>query len=147
MATQANPNKSTHWLLPYVCLIPFALLFIAFAAGTAIPLRLFMVVLAWCLLMPLWMRAAGAPERADEHRAFRRETAGDEREVLTLRSLSAQADYREMLDWLAEGKLAPRRVFVTHSEPSAFDAFRRRRRDTFDWNAVVPDDGSTWELE
>ncbi len=67
-------------------------------------------------------------------------------QVRELRGLSAHADYREMLDWFSLGTLAPRRVFVTHGEPAAADAFRRRLRDTFQWDAVVPDDGSTWEL-
>jgi len=38
-------------------------------------------------------------------------------------------------------------VFVTHGEPAAADAFTRRLRDTFGWDTVVPDDGSTWTLE
>jgi hypothetical protein len=32
-------------------------------------------------------------------------------------------------------------------EPAAADAFRRRLRDAFGWNTVVPDDGSTWTQE
>jgi len=67
-------------------------------------------------------------------------------QVVQIQGLSAHADYREMIDWLAASKLAPQRVFVTHGEPAASDAFRRRLRDTFAWNAVVPEDGSTWSL-
>jgi hypothetical protein len=37
-------------------------------------------------------------------------------------------------------------VFVTHGEPAAADAFRRRLRDTFGWDASVPDDGASEEL-
>ena len=61
--------------------------------------------------------------------------------------LSAHADYRELLAWMGESELSPRRVFVTHGEPSAADAFRRRLEDTFGWNAVVPEDGSSWTLD
>jgi metallo-beta-lactamase family protein len=66
--------------------------------------------------------------------------------VVQVEGLSAHADYREMLDWLAAGKLAPRRVFVTHGEPAAADAFRRRLRDTFGWDVTVPELGTVVEL-
>jgi metallo-beta-lactamase family protein len=54
--------------------------------------------------------------------------------------LSAHADYAELCAWLADSRLSPRRVFVTHGEPAASDALRRRLRDTFGWDCVVPDD-------
>jgi metallo-beta-lactamase family protein len=66
--------------------------------------------------------------------------------VSQVEGLSAHADYREMLAWLARGTLAPRRVFVTHGEPAAADAFRRRLVDTFGWNATVPEMGATISL-
>lgn len=68
-------------------------------------------------------------------------------EVVQVEGLSAHADYAELIDWLAPAALSPRQVFVTHGEPAAADAFRRRLRDAFGWNAVVPDDGSSWPLE
>jgi metallo-beta-lactamase family protein len=66
--------------------------------------------------------------------------------VAQIDGLSAHADYAEMLDWLKKSALSPKRVFVTHGEPSAADAFRRRLKDSFSWNSVVPEDGSTWTL-
>lgn len=67
--------------------------------------------------------------------------------VVQVPGLSAHADYAEMIDWLRTAALEPRRVFVTHGEPAAADALRRRLRDAFGWDVVVPDDGSTWVLE
>jgi metallo-beta-lactamase family protein len=67
--------------------------------------------------------------------------------VKQVEGLSAHADYREMLDWLAASNLSPRQVFVTHGEPAASDAFRRRLEETFAWPVVVPDHGSRHELE
>jgi metallo-beta-lactamase family protein len=67
--------------------------------------------------------------------------------VVQVQGLSAHADYAEMIDWLRPAKLSPKRVFVTHGEPTAADAFRRRLKDTFLWDSVVPDDGSKWNLE
>jgi metallo-beta-lactamase family protein len=65
--------------------------------------------------------------------------------VVQAHGLSAHADYREMLDWFAAGRLSPHQVFVTHGEPSAADAFRRRLKDTFGWNAQVPVAGTKVE--
>jgi len=67
--------------------------------------------------------------------------------IVQIQGLSAHADYAELLDWLRKSELSPRRVFVTHGEPAAADAFRRRLREQLDWDAVVPGDGSTWTLE
>ena len=67
--------------------------------------------------------------------------------VVQIQGLSAHADYAELLDWLRKSGVSPRRAFVTHGEPAAADAFRRRLRDGLGWNAVVPGDGSTWTLE
>jgi metallo-beta-lactamase family protein len=67
--------------------------------------------------------------------------------VVQIEGLSAHADYAELIDWLKPAKLRPRKVFVTHGEPAAADAFRRRLHDAFGWKTVVPDDGSSWTLE
>jgi metallo-beta-lactamase family protein len=61
--------------------------------------------------------------------------------------LSAHADYRELCDWLQSSQLSPKRVFVTHGEPGASDALRRRLRDSFGWQAVVPEDRAIWTLD
>ena len=67
--------------------------------------------------------------------------------VAQIQGLSAHADYHEICDWLRASNLSPKQVFVTHGEPGASDALRRRLRDTFGWNAVAPDDRSTWALQ
>lgn len=66
--------------------------------------------------------------------------------VVQAHGLSAHADWREMQMWLAASDLSPRQVFVTHGEPEAAESFRDRLHDAFGWNAVVPDDGSSWSL-
>ncbi len=67
--------------------------------------------------------------------------------VRRIEGLSAHADYAELIDWLRSAHLEPRRVFVTHGEPAAADAFRRRLHDAFGWDVVVPNDGSIWSLD
>ena len=66
--------------------------------------------------------------------------------VHRLDALSAHADYAEIIAWLRQSSLAPVRAFVTHGEPAAADAMRRRLRDELKWEAVVPDHASGWSL-
>jgi metallo-beta-lactamase family protein len=63
--------------------------------------------------------------------------------VTQLQGLSAHADYAELLAWLRTSGISPGRVFVTHGEPAASDAFRRRLRETFGWDVLVPEMGTT----
>ncbi|WP_227244486.1 MBL fold metallo-hydrolase RNA specificity domain-containing protein [Paraburkholderia caribensis] len=58
--------------------------------------------------------------------------------VVSISSLSAHADYREMLQWLSSLRDPPTRTFVTHGEPAAADAMRRRISETFGWACEVP---------
>lgn len=68
-------------------------------------------------------------------------------EVVDLENLSAHADYRELIDWLAKSPdLRPRQVFMTHGEPSAADDLRRRVAERFDWSCVVPEEGEVVSL-
>jgi metallo-beta-lactamase family protein len=66
--------------------------------------------------------------------------------VHKLDALSAHADYAEIIAWLKRCSLSPARTFVTHGEPAAADAMRRRLRDELGWDAVVPDHDSSWTL-
>ena len=67
-------------------------------------------------------------------------------QVRKLDGLSAHADYAEIVDWLRASRVHPRKVFVTHGEPAAADALRRRLRDHLRWDAVVPDHAATFPL-
>jgi metallo-beta-lactamase family protein len=67
-------------------------------------------------------------------------------QVRRLDGLSAHADYAELLAWLRASHANPRRVFVTHGEPAAADAFRRRLHDELGFDVVVPDQSSSYPL-
>ena len=60
-------------------------------------------------------------------------------EVVKLDSMSAHADYTEILEWLRGFKRPPRRTFVTHGEPAAADEMRRRIAETLGWEVRVPE--------
>ncbi len=67
-------------------------------------------------------------------------------EVHQMRSLSAHADADETLAWLKQAPQAPRETFVTHGEPDAADALRRRLQDELGWNASIPEFRDSVEL-
>lgn len=58
--------------------------------------------------------------------------------VESISSLSAHADYRETLTWLSAMTTPPERTFVTHGEPAAADALRRRIEEELHWRCEVP---------
>ncbi|HKW39492.1 MAG TPA: MBL fold metallo-hydrolase [Burkholderiales bacterium] len=60
-------------------------------------------------------------------------------EVAIINNLSAHADYAEILDWLRGFERPPRETFITHGEPLAADALRRRVEEQLRWRARVPD--------
>ena len=68
-------------------------------------------------------------------------------EVVKMDSMSAHADYSEILDWLRGFKRPPRRTFVTHGEPAAADEMRRRIEETLGWAVNVPEYGEKAALE
>ncbi len=67
-------------------------------------------------------------------------------EVVQLASASAHADADELLAWLARAPRQPRGVFLTHGEPDAADALRKRIRRELGWDAHVPDYRETANL-
>ncbi|WP_431686516.1 MBL fold metallo-hydrolase RNA specificity domain-containing protein [Hahella sp. NBU794] len=60
-------------------------------------------------------------------------------EVINLESLSAHADYAEILSWLRGFKQPPRHTYVTHGESVASDALRLRIADELGWRASAPE--------
>jgi metallo-beta-lactamase family protein len=59
--------------------------------------------------------------------------------VRNLDNLSAHADAGEIVQWLRHLPRPPRRTFLTHGEPAAADALRRRIAEALGWQAEVPD--------
>lgn len=60
-------------------------------------------------------------------------------EVVQLAAASAHADANELLAWLGAAPRRPRGVFLTHGEPAASDALRKRIQRELGWDAHVPD--------
>ncbi len=68
-------------------------------------------------------------------------------EIAVLHNLSAHADYAEILSWLDNFREPPRETFITHGEPLAADALRRRIEEQKGWRCRVPDYRDTSELD
>jgi metallo-beta-lactamase family protein len=58
--------------------------------------------------------------------------------VEILHGLSAHGDQTELLHWMSDIKKAPEHIFVIHGEKQAADTFQVKIKDTFGWQAVVP---------
>lgn len=59
-------------------------------------------------------------------------------EIASIESLSAHADYRQIIDWLRKMPRAPKQIFVTHGETTAADAMVQHIREELHWPARVP---------
>lgn len=58
--------------------------------------------------------------------------------VVQISNLSAHADQQEILRWLGHLQSPPRMTFITHGEPGASDALRRRIKESLQWPCHVP---------
>ena len=68
-------------------------------------------------------------------------------EVHMLENLSAHADAGEILEWLKGFASPPRNTFITHGEPDAADALRKRIQEELKWRCEIPDYLQREELE
>ncbi|MBY0500624.1 MAG: MBL fold metallo-hydrolase [Alphaproteobacteria bacterium] len=60
-------------------------------------------------------------------------------EIVLQDSLSAHADYDEILNWLENFQQAPKEVFITHGEPTQSDSLRLKIQERFGWKCRVPE--------
>lgn len=63
-----------------------------------------------------------------------------------IQSLSAHADYVEMLDWLSHFTQPPRKTFLVHGEPPAQESLRQKIVDRYGWECVIPSQGDSFDL-
>ena len=68
-------------------------------------------------------------------------------EVESLHGYSAHADADEIMAWLRNVKPAPRRTFITHGEPDAAEALRKRIAAELAWESETPIIGESFTLD
>jgi len=67
-------------------------------------------------------------------------------QIEQLQNLSAHADYREILRWLAGFKRAPEKIFLVHGEPQASESLKAKIVEKFAWEVEIPDYLQKFEL-
>ncbi len=87
-------------------------------------------------------QAAGTRGEALIHGAEKIKLHGEDRpvraEIVQEDSLSAHADYQEILTWLKNFKHAPKEVFLIHGEPLQANALCMKIQETYGWNCHIP---------
>ena len=67
-------------------------------------------------------------------------------EVRALQSMSAHADYEEMLRWLRNFKTPPKKTFLVHGEPEAMESLYGKIKEELGWEVEMPVEGQTFSL-
>ncbi len=66
------------------------------------------------------------------------ETFSVKAQIASLNSVSAHADYEDILYWLKQFQRPPRKVFITHGEPEAAAALKKRIEKELGWVCEIP---------
>ncbi len=64
-----------------------------------------------------------------------------------LENISAHADYTEIIDWLTQSGISPRKVFITHGEVDSATQTREHLNQSFDWVCEIPKQGHEFILD
>jgi len=67
--------------------------------------------------------------------------------IKTINTLSAHADYNEILEWLSYFKTTPQKVFVTHGEKEASNSLKEKIKERFGWTVIIPKYSESFELD
>lgn len=66
--------------------------------------------------------------------------------IVNLDSMSAHADQGEILTWLKESKINPKKVFVAHGEESAAQVLAEKIEEDFSWKCIIPNLNDGFDL-
>lgn len=67
--------------------------------------------------------------------------------IKTIETLSAHADYDEILEWLGHFENRPKKVFVTHGELAAAQALKNKIEERFGWSVIIPKYLESFDLD
>ena len=68
-------------------------------------------------------------------------------EVAEIEGLSAHADHKELIGWMSKIKNQPERIFIVHGEKDSAEALQNGIKETYGWEAEIPQLYSIEELE
>lgn len=93
------------------------------------------------IILLVGFQAPGTRGEALEHGVESVKVHGDywpvRAEVIKLDSLSAHADYAELIEWLRGMERPPARLFITHGEPEAAEGMRHHLAQELGWEAEI----------
>ncbi len=67
--------------------------------------------------------------------------------IKKINSLSAHADYDEILEWLSYFEKKPKKVFLTHGEIESALALQKKIEERFGWSVVIPKYLDSFDLD
>lgn len=67
--------------------------------------------------------------------------------IKKINSLSAHADYDEILEWLSHFEKKPKEVFLTHGEIESAQALKKKIEERFGWSVVIPKYLDSFDLD
>lgn len=67
--------------------------------------------------------------------------------IKIIESLSAHADYNEILEWIGYFEPGPQKVFVTHGEIEAAQSLKKKIEERFGYSVIIPKYLESFELD
>lgn len=58
--------------------------------------------------------------------------------IISIESLSAHADQKDLLNWMNQIKNIPENIFLVHGETTALEVFKEKIKEEYNWNAFIP---------
>ena len=74
-------------------------------------------------------------------------TVSFQMEVAEIQGLSAHADHAELIDWMSKIKNKPARIFIVHGEKEGAEALQKGIKETYGWDAEIPQLYNIEEIE
>ena len=68
-------------------------------------------------------------------------------EIIATETLSAHADYSEILQWLEGFEKGPKKVFLTHGEKDAAHSLQKKIEERFGWQTIIPNYAESFDLD
>ncbi|MAB38883.1 MAG: MBL fold metallo-hydrolase [Aequorivita sp.] len=68
-------------------------------------------------------------------------------QVAEIEGLSAHADHTELMDWMDKIKNKPERIFIVHGEKESAEALQKGIKETYGWDAEIPQLYTIKEIE
>ncbi len=66
--------------------------------------------------------------------------------IINLETMSSHADRNEILEWIEDSKISPKKIFVVHGEKESAESLASAIQDRFTFQTVIPEMGESFEL-